>query len=76
MTPRHAHTYALRLVLTMTLPDAAGQYTVLQLWHCACGAGMDLAYEADQRTRLLSYTDAMAQYDSEQRRIRVKTRIK
>ena len=72
----HAHTYTPSQVLTLTLPDATGQYAVLQLWSCRCGQGMDLASDITQEGRLLPYAEAMGQYDGEQRRKRTRTIIK
>ena len=76
MSPRHTHTYRPALILTLTLPDDAGQYCVLQLWKCACRAGMDLASDVYQGDRLLNYEEAMRQYSAEQRRRRTRTVLK
>lgn len=73
----HTHTYPHPpRILTLTLPDLAGCYDVLQVWQCPCGWEYDLASTATQGERLMAYAEAQAVYEAEQRRKRVRTVLK
>lgn len=76
MTRRHAHTYQPTHIVTLTLPDATGQHTVMQIWQCACGVGMDLASDVGHSDRLLPYAEAMGQYEAGEQRKRIRTILK
>ena len=76
MVRRHVHTYQPTHIVTLTLPDATGQHSVMQIWYCACGSEMDLASDVGHSDRLLPYAEAMGQYEAEERRKRTRTILK
>ena len=73
----HTHTYPHPpRILTLTLPDVAGAYDVLQVWQCPCGWEYDLASTATQGEPLLGYAEAQEAYAAEQRGKRTRTILK
>lgn len=73
----HTHTYPNPPnILTLTLPDHIGNYDVLQVWQCPCGWEYDIASTTIHGKPLLSYNEAQAAYQAEQRSKRTRTILK